>query len=202
MRPLWDHCGGHCEETTVTGGLHRKLGQEAVDSLEPRFASKRQIGQIKQEAARGRSSRSRSSPGLPARSRSTPRPPRPGTPCLKCNSKDPTVKRDLEAPIHTVSAETDATLMDAKNAEEKWKKAMMDASRLADELRGQQDHTTTQLAQKRSAEASLTESESGLASGEAAAMKGGKSVLARLEQRVRELEAELGSIQGRAGETM
>ena len=116
VRPLWDHCGGHCEETTVTGGLHRKLGQEAVDSLEPRFASKRQIGQIKQEAAR---------------SRSTPRPPRPGTPCLKCNSKDQTVKRGLEAAIHTVSAEIDATLMSAKNAEEKSKKAMMDVPRLS-----------------------------------------------------------------------
>merc|ERR1719458_1664824 len=73
------------------------------------------------------------------------------------NSKDQTVKRGLEAAIHTVSAEIDATLMAAKNAEEKSKKAMMDASRLAAELRGEQDHTTTQLAQKRSAEASLTE---------------------------------------------
>ena len=52
MKPLWDHCGGHCEETTVTGGLHRKSGQEAVDSLEPRFASKRQIGQIEQDASK------------------------------------------------------------------------------------------------------------------------------------------------------
>merc|ERR1711876_158706 len=56
------------------------------------------------------------------------------------NSKDSTVKRGLEAAIHTVSAEIDATLMAAKNAEEKSKKAMMDASRLADELRGEQDH--------------------------------------------------------------
>merc|ERR1719264_445205 len=118
------------------------------------------------------------------------------------NSKDQTVKRGLEAAIHTVSAEIDATLMSAKNAEEKSKKAMMDASRLADELRGEQDHTTTQLAQKRSAEASLTELESKLASAEAAAMKGGKSALARLEQRVRELEAELGGTQGRTGEMM
>merc|ERR1711902_322860 len=118
------------------------------------------------------------------------------------NSKDQTVKRGLEAAIHTVSAEIDATLMAAKNAEEKSKKAMMDASRLADELRGEQDHTTTQLAQKRSAEATLTELESKLANAEAAAMKGGKSALARLEQRVRELEAELGSTQGRTGEMM
>ena len=41
-----------------------------------------------------------------------------------------------------------------------------------------------------------------VASAEAAAMKGGKSALARLEQRVRELEAELGGIQGRTGEMM
>ena len=118
------------------------------------------------------------------------------------NSKDQTVKRGLEASIHTVSAEIDATLMAAKNAEEKSKKAMMDASRLADELRGEQDHTTTQLGAKRSAEASLTELESKLANAEAAAMKGGKSALARLEQRVRELEAELGGLQGRTGEMM
>merc|ERR1711936_46369 len=118
------------------------------------------------------------------------------------NSKDQTVKRGLEASIHTVSAEIDATLMAAKNAEEKSKKAMMDASRLADELRGEQDHTTGQLAAKRSAEQQLTELESKLASAEAAAMKGGKSALARLEQRVRELEAELGGTQGRTGEMM
>ena len=118
------------------------------------------------------------------------------------NSKDQTVKRGLEAAIHTVSAEIDATLMAAKNAEEKSKKAMMDASRLADELRGEQDHTTGQLAAKRSAEQQLTELESKLASAEAAAMKGGKSALARLEQRVRELEAELGGTQNRTGEMM
>merc|ERR1712012_126614 len=101
-----------------------------------------------------------------------------------------------------IDAEIDSTLMAAKNAEEKSKKAMMDASRLADELRAEQDHTTTQLGAKRSAEASLTELESKLANAEAAAMKGGKSALARLEQRVRELEAELGGLQGRTGEMM
>ena len=118
------------------------------------------------------------------------------------NSKDQTVKRGLEAAVHTVSAEIDATLMAAKNAEEKSKKAMMDAGRLADELRAEQDHTSVQVAGKRAAEATLTELESKLASAEAAAMKGGKSAMARLEGRVRELEAELGGTQGRTGEMM
>ena len=35
-------------------------------------------------------------------------------------------------------------LHQAKNSEEKAKKAMVDAARLADELRAEQDHTTTQ----------------------------------------------------------
>lgn len=118
------------------------------------------------------------------------------------NSKDQTVKRGLEAAVHTVSAEIDATLMAAKNAEEKSKKAMMDAGRLADELRAEQDHTSVQVGGKRAAEATLTELESKLASAEAAAMKGGKSAMARLEGRVRELEAELGGTQGRTGEMM
>jgi len=118
------------------------------------------------------------------------------------NSKDQTVKRGLEAAVHTVSAEIDATLMAAKNAEEKSKKAMMDAGRLADELRAEQDHTSVQVGGKRAAEATLTELESKLASAEAAAMKGGKSAMARLEGRVRELEAELGGTQGRTGDMM
>merc|ERR1719350_1914896 len=99
------------------------------------------------------------------------------------NSKDQTVKRGLEASIHTVSAEIDATLMAAKNAEEKSKKAMMDASRLADELRGEQDHTTTQLAQKRSAEATLAEL--GGTQGRTGEMMKGNQ---RAERKVKELQ--------------
>merc|ERR1739844_290315 len=46
-----------------------------------------------------------------------------------------TAKRGLEGAIHTIQAEVDAMLGAAKNAEEKAKKAMVDAARLADELR-------------------------------------------------------------------
>ena len=118
------------------------------------------------------------------------------------NSREAAAKRGLEGSLHTVSAEIDATLMGAKNAEEKSKKAMIDAARLADELRAEQDHTTSQMASKRSAEATLTELEAKLANAEAAAMKGGKAAMARLEGKVRELEAELGSTQSRTGDMM
>merc|ERR1711937_579051 len=61
-------------------------------------------------------------------------------------------KRALEGHIHTVQAEIDAMLGAAKNAEEKSKKAMVDAARLADELRAEQDHATGQAAAKKSLE--------------------------------------------------
>merc|ERR1711942_5025 len=51
-------------------------------------------------------------------------------------------QRGMEGAIHTIQAEVDAMLQAAKNAEEKSKKAMVDAARLADELRAEQDHAS------------------------------------------------------------
>merc|ERR1712236_150667 len=59
------------------------------------------------------------------------------------NGRDMTSKRQLESSIHTLQAEVDGMLVAAKNAEEKSKKAMVDAARLADELRAEQDHSTS-----------------------------------------------------------
>merc|ERR1712212_570737 len=59
------------------------------------------------------------------------------------NGRDMTSKRQLESSIHTLQAEVDGMLVAAKNAEEKSKKAMVDAARLADELRAEQDHATS-----------------------------------------------------------
>merc|ERR1719499_1870430 len=46
------------------------------------------------------------------------------------NSRDQTTKRSLEGSIHTIQADIDAMLQAAKIAEEKSKKAMMDAAAL------------------------------------------------------------------------
>merc|ERR1711988_1225538 len=64
------------------------------------------------------------------------------------NSRDMAAKRGLEGQIHTLQAEIDAMLGAAKNSEEKSKKAMVDAARLADELRAEQDHANSQAASK------------------------------------------------------
>merc|ERR1711863_173727 len=59
------------------------------------------------------------------------------------NARDMTGKRQLESSIHTLQAEVDGMLVAAKNAEDKAKKAMVDAARLADELRAEQEHVST-----------------------------------------------------------
>merc|ERR1711936_436191 len=87
------------------------------------------------------------------------------------NGRDMTAKRQLESSIHTLQAEVDGMLVAAKNAEEKSKKAMVDAARLADELRAEQDHVTSLGSAKNS-----------------------------LNNQFRELEAELASTQSRTGE--
>merc|ERR1712027_302577 len=118
------------------------------------------------------------------------------------NSRANSDKRRVEGALHTMQAEIDDLLHQAKNSEEKAKKAMVDAARLADELRSEQDHTTTLTQGKRALETSLGELENRLADANDAAMRGGKSAMAKLETRIRELEIELGNVQARTGENM
>merc|ERR1712192_238292 len=105
------------------------------------------------------------------------------------NGRDMTAKRQLESSIHTMQAEVDGMLIAAKNAEEKSKKAMVDAARLADELRAEQDHATSLASAKNSLNNQLGELEGRLADAEAAAMKGGKAAMAfqRAERKAKEL---------------
>merc|ERR1712027_245974 len=82
------------------------------------------------------------------------------------NSRDAAVKRNLEGTIHTIQAEIDGMLIAAKNGEEKAKKAMIDAARLADELRAEQDHSNTLSVTKKTFEAQLGELEGRLSDAE------------------------------------
>merc|ERR1711963_570461 len=75
------------------------------------------------------------------------------------NSRDSAVKRNLEGTIHTIQAEIDTMLVAAKNGEDKAKKAMIDAARLADELRAEQDHSNNLTATKKTLETQLGEME-------------------------------------------
>merc|ERR1712025_529028 len=116
------------------------------------------------------------------------------------NSRAAGDKRTIEGAVHTLHAEIDDMLQQAKNSEEKAKKAMVDAARLADELRAEQDHTNTQSKAKRALETQLQELENKFAEVNENAMRGGRAALAKLETRIRELEIELGNVQSHTGE--
>merc|ERR1719385_119558 len=116
------------------------------------------------------------------------------------NSKASAAKRSLEGAVHTMHAEIDDMLQQAKNSEEKSKKAMVDAARLADELRAEQDHVNTQSKAKRALETQLVELENKLAEANENAIRGGRAAMAKLESRIRELEIELGTVQSRTSE--
>merc|ERR1719219_272424 len=117
------------------------------------------------------------------------------------NSKASSDKRHLESAIHTMHAEIDDMLHQAKNSEEKAKKAMVDAARLADELRAEQEHSTAQEKTKRSLESQVMELDQRLAEANEIAAKGGRNAIAKLESRIRELEIELGSVQSKTSES-
>merc|ERR1711994_506965 len=91
--------------------------------------------------------------------------------------------------------------MGAKGPEEKAKRAMVDAARLADELRAEQDHSGSQEKAKRALETQIGELEQRLAEANEVAAKGGRNAMAKLESRIRELEIELGSVQSKTSES-
>merc|ERR1711990_72034 len=109
------------------------------------------------------------------------------------NSRAASDKRAVESAVHTMHAEIDDMLQQAK-------KAMVDAARLADELRAEQDHTNTQSKAKRALETQLSELEQKFADANENAIRGGRAAMAKLETRIRELEVELGNVQARTGE--
>lgn len=94
-------------------------------------------------------------------------------------------------------SDLDELLNEAKNSEEKAKKAMVDAARLADELRAEQDHAQTQEKLRKALETQIKELQVRLDEAEQNALKGGKKAIQKLEQRVRELENELDGEQRR-----
>ncbi|XP_026681681.1 myosin heavy chain, muscle-like [Diaphorina citri] len=106
-------------------------------------------------------------------------------------------KRKLEGELQTLHSDLDELLNEAKNSEEKAKKAMVDAARLADELRAEQDHAQTQEKLRKALETQIKELQIRLDEAENNALKGGKKAIQKLEQRVRELENELDGEQRR-----
>merc|ERR1739849_24716 len=100
-------------------------------------------------------------------------------------------KRKLEAEMQTLNADLDEMQAEAKLCEEKAAKAMVDAARIADELRGEQDVAQQMEKARKILEAQSKDLQQRLDEAETNALKGGKKAMNKMETRIRELQSEL-----------
>merc|ERR1712241_1383810 len=117
------------------------------------------------------------------------------------NSKAAAEKRGLESNVHTIHAEIDDVLLQAKNADEATKRAIVDADRLANELKAEQVHSHKQAMAKRALGNKIAEVGVNLGEANDVAAAAGRSAMAKLESRISNLEIELGTIQTKTGDT-
>ncbi|CAJ1050694.1 myosin heavy chain%2C fast skeletal muscle-like [Xyrichtys novacula] len=111
-------------------------------------------------------------------------------------------KKKLEADLIQVQGEVEDSVQEARNAEEKAKKAITDAAMMAEELKKEQDTSAHLERMKKNLEVTVKDLQHRLDEAENLAMKGGKKQLQKLEARVRELEAEVDSEQRRSAEAI
>ncbi|XP_061562372.1 myosin-1B-like isoform X3 [Phycodurus eques] len=111
-------------------------------------------------------------------------------------------KRKVDADVSQLQGELEDTIQEARNADEKAKKAMTDAAMMAEELKKEQDTSSHLERMKKNMEVSVKDLQHRLDEAESIALKGGKKQLQKLEARVRELESEMESEQRRAADAI
>ncbi|KAE8583644.1 hypothetical protein XENTR_v10020609 [Xenopus tropicalis] len=111
-------------------------------------------------------------------------------------------KKKLESDIGQLQNEAEEAVQEARNAEEKAKKAITDAALMAEELKKEQDTSAHLERMKKNLEQTVKDLQNRLDEAEQLAMKGGKKQLQKLESRVRELENELDNEQKRGVEAV
>merc|ERR1712012_648425 len=95
-------------------------------------------------------------------------------------------KLKLENELQTLSADLDEMSSEARLSEEKAERAMIDAARLADELRNEQDLAQTLERDRKLLECQVKDMQSRLDDAETNALKGGKKAMNKMETRIRE----------------
>merc|ERR1711988_1273043 len=100
-------------------------------------------------------------------------------------------KTKLESEIQTLQADCDEMAGEASLSEEKAQRAMIDAARLADELRSEQELAQALERERRLLEAQVKDMQARVDEAQTNALKGGKKAMTRMDTRIRELESEL-----------
>uniref|UniRef100_A0A8D0L4H9 Myosin heavy chain 3 n=1 Tax=Sphenodon punctatus TaxID=8508 RepID=A0A8D0L4H9_SPHPU len=107
-------------------------------------------------------------------------------------------KKKLETDITQIQGEMEDTIKEARNAEEKAKKAITDAAMMAEELKKEQDTSAHLERMKKNLDQTVKDLQLRLDEAEQLALKGGKKQLQKMEARIRELQSELETEQKRA----
>uniref|UniRef100_U3KBD4 Myosin heavy chain 1 n=1 Tax=Ficedula albicollis TaxID=59894 RepID=U3KBD4_FICAL len=93
-------------------------------------------------------------------------------------------KKKLETDIAQIQSEMEDTIQEARNAEEKAKKAITDAAMMAEELKKEQDTSAHLERMKKNLDQTVKDLQHRLEEAEQLALKGGKKQLQKLEARV------------------
>merc|ERR1712117_652031 len=109
-------------------------------------------------------------------------------------------KRKLESEMDTLHTDLDEMTSEAGLSDDKAKKAMVDAARIADELRGEQDVAQSFEKDRKLLECQVKDMQQRLDEAESNALKGGKKAMNKMETRIRELESELDAENRRFGD--
>ena len=102
--------------------------------------------------------------------------------------------------MNNLGHDLDEMVSEAKMSEDKAQHAMIDAARLAEELRAEQESAMMLDRDKKLLEAQVKDAQARLDEAEQTALKGGKKAIAKMETRIRELESELDAENRRLGD--
>merc|ERR1719435_782915 len=100
-------------------------------------------------------------------------------------------KRKIESEMQTLNADLDGMTAEAKVCSEKASKSMVDAARLADELRAEQEAALVLSKARKLADVQVKDLQTKLEEADMNALKGGKKAMNKLNTRICELQSEL-----------
>merc|ERR1711992_322336 len=109
-------------------------------------------------------------------------------------------KMKCEQEMGAMSHDLDEMSSEAGMSEDKAQRALVDAARLADELRAEQEAAMMLERDKKLLEAQVKDAQNRVDEAEQNALKGGKKALAKMETRIRELESEFDAENRRLGD--
>merc|ERR1712071_724205 len=109
-------------------------------------------------------------------------------------------KRKLEGELNQLNGDLDEMTNEARLSEDKAARAMVDAARLADELRCEQELAICLEKDKKLLEAQCKDAGSRADEAEVNALKGGRKAMIKMETRIRELESDLDAENRRNGD--